>query len=157
MCLVIIRKTREAAEKLHANPHIAKKDIIVYKVLDTYKRKGETKYRSPYMRFKWMKGQHYFERGGTLGTSYIGQTWDGKYEFDVSEGLHAYTTPKRAFSGSYVGAVVVEMVVPKGAKYYTSSIGEIVATEMIFHEDAIILENVAFGRKHNLIAPPKKK
>lgn len=156
MCLIVQVKTMKEATQLFNNPLVMKKDKIVYKVLEEKVAGpwGKTKhYVSPYRLYKWEQGWHYYERGGKLGVNGFGARCGGKWGFDVDQGLHAYSTPKSAHKhiSAYAPSEfrVVEMVIPAGAKYYSSG-GEIVATQMIFFDDAIILSCEEFAQKHNL-------
>lgn len=142
MCLTISNLTKERAIKLARDYKTAKEDIIVYKVL----RFTREKFESPYQGYVWEKGQHHFQTDGKLGTRIYKSLWssNGKLSIDVNQGLHAYTHKNVAISSAQWmdgknSLRIVELVIPKGAKYLKSKADkEIVATEMIFFDDAVI-------------------
>ena len=141
MCLTINNLTRDVAEELVKNYVTAKRDMKVYKVL----RQTTKAFKSPYQGFSWQKGQHYYQTDGKLGTtiqrSYL-STYPDFVSINVHQGLHAYTTLNEAVKSAnwmdfHKRLRIIEMIVPKGAKYLIDKRNhEIVATEMIFHDDA---------------------
>lgn len=117
MCLVINGfKTRQEAIDYKKKFFVAKKDILVYKILRS------TNY-APYKNFEYEKGFHYYQVGKPFSFD-IGY-WGDKWQIAIGKGLHAYTSltaaqcPKIMFFNSTIK--IVEMIVPKGSKYFISS------------------------------------
>jgi hypothetical protein len=106
---------------------IAKEDITVYKVLLKQGKKYFGLYKT---KFQWERGIHYYQSGTHFSFSKgFWNTWM------VHEGLHACLTKSRTkvHTQHESKAVVVKMIVPKGARYHLNQFKtEIVASEMIF-------------------------
>jgi hypothetical protein len=137
MCLSIY--VRSKAELMQ--PKIATKDIKVYKVLQLLKVSGG--YISPYRNMAYEPGTHYYQHDKKKKQPFLLITslyFLKKYRIET--GLHAFINKKAAkteldyqFNKS---PIIIEMIVPKGAKYYRNKT-EIVSTDLIFpHEFKII-------------------
>jgi len=128
MCLTTLAYPTNK-EALHAknNPLIANKDIKVYKVLT--KRN-----QSPFMYFEFEKGQHYYQTGRAFNIR-MKKRWSNYIELEISRGLHACLTKRRALSMTqFNNRKIVIMYIPKGAKYFISEYGnEIVSDQLIWY------------------------
>ncbi len=143
MCLNIVnRKGIRYTNK--PRPFTAKKPIKVYKVLDgSY---------SPYRSFRWVKGYYYYEdeplevKGQfTLWNQQLGffeqfeqPVSSNRYSarFSIERGLHAWQSKHIAYN-SYTyhirtNARIVEMIIPKGAKYFLGDDGDIVSDKILY-------------------------
>jgi hypothetical protein len=103
-------------------PRTAKNDMIVYKRLG---KNADRKYETPF-------------RGTIVNIGSKGTRMKAEFTFGflnpnaVHQGIHAYYNKKTAIRKSeqdYNG-VVVECIIPKGAKYFKGRNQDIVATEM---------------------------
>lgn len=105
---------------------IARKDIIVYKMF-------ENNWKSPFNGFKYKPGFHYYQDDNDLGFD-----WFDKYDkrISVEAGLHAYTTLKGAHQYIWGKRMVIQVIIPKGAKYVRGTDNEIVSTDLIIPHDA---------------------
>lgn len=134
MCLTINKRfqTKEEAIVASHKPLIAKKDITVYKglrrmVKGRYSKKE--RWLTPYKKFEFEKGYHYYQDDDTFGIQYIYSFSGDSWEILIGVGLHACRKKARARHHS---KDVFKMVVPKGAKYFENQFGDIVSTELIW-------------------------
>lgn len=130
MCLTLSKKFRskKAAELAFSNPLIATEDIVVFKKLSKRKRKAGIVFSAPYQNFLYEKGTHYYQEGYDF-TSRI--TKSGRsYELQIYEGLHAKTTA--AATRFTNGNITIEMIVPKGSKYFLGINNDIVSNNLIW-------------------------
>lgn len=130
MCLIITGfESRKKAREFYKTPLIAKKDILVYKILQKYNN------HSPYYYMKYEKGFLYYQDGKRQFSSYI-MPLVFSWNLEINQGLHSYKNKKVAedclFSvftdPSYK---IVEMIVPKGSKYFEND-GEIVSNQLLY-------------------------
>ena len=128
MCLTIQTRFRTRQEARDLQPSIAKKDMVVFKIISPIGI-------SPYRNFKWEPGFHYYQDNCKLPKN-IRQNYSDQWRVRVHIGLHAFTTlyqaevKKRNWLSQ--NDMIVEMIVPKGAKYYLGENNDIVSTEMIY-------------------------
>lgn len=115
MCLTILNiKTRKEAGELAKNPKVAKKDIIVYKVL----RRDNT---SPYKDFLYQKGREYYRYGKIFKIKITKDYWGELWRIKIEDGLHSYTSFKVAGGSKWGNQKVVKMIIPKGALYFENT------------------------------------
>lgn len=118
MCLTIVNRKGEYYNK-KPRPFVAKKPIKVYKVLDGM--------YSPYRRFRWQRGYNYYEDQPLIvGVDYR--------LFIIGKGLHAYQSRDDAHGSFAYSSTsrIVEMIIPKGAKYFLGDNGDIVSDKLNF-------------------------
>ena len=128
MCLTISQyfKTRQQARDFSKQPLIAKKDIVVYKVINIFG--GASIYRN----FKYEQGYHYYQTGKRpFGFVIYKGSFQEKWKIDINEGLHSYSTVTKATSRCDSYSKVVEMIIPKGAKYFIGSNNDIVLLQCL--------------------------
>lgn len=124
MCLYTKKtwKTRETAIK--SSIPIAKEDIKVYKVLTLSNL-------SPCQYFKYQKGKTYKaniqRRPGKHHKNY--------YYFAIFQGLHTCVTKLEA-KRDFNNGKIVEMIIPKGSKYYIGTHGDIVSNKLKWPKNA---------------------
>lgn len=105
---------------------IAKRDVPVYKILYACK---SGKFCSPYRKFNYKKGVHYYQTKPIKKNSFTNL---------ISEGLHAYTNRKVAISERYQNwgrsiYEIIKMYIPTGAIYYKNSHSEVVSSELVWY------------------------
>jgi hypothetical protein len=145
MCLTVNFKTRQAARDAKKTPFIAAKNITVWKVVE----KENGKFKSPYMSaFKWEEGQTYTSK---LKCKVEKSEYNG-WLLQVDEGLHAAMTKQMAMNIFYYSNTrrIIEMIIPKGAKYYIGNRGDIVADTMKFPIGAKIYTTKQFKKAYPL-------
>jgi hypothetical protein len=138
MCLQIIRRT-----KREPKPRIAKRNIIIYKVVEEVK-KGI--YFSPYYDFQYKLGkknkrielepQYAYTILSTISSLRTGNL----HFYEVYKGYHAYRTLQAAkyakekmnFANN---PVILKGIVPQGEKYLTNNKDEIVASNIILTKE----------------------
>ncbi len=128
MCLNVkeIFRTRREAREFARNPLIAKKDITVYKVICP---SGQAPYRS----FIYEKGYHYYNEGKrALGTSIVNFR-PNQWEIRVNQGLHSFIDKRCAKRMAICGRQIVQMVIPKGSKYFLGEKGHAVSDNLIWY------------------------
>lgn len=124
MCLTVRNGTRRRT---------AKNTIRVYKVLNALHGRLISVYQGTP---GWAKGSMFY---GPIPK--IVRRYGGNSRL-IFEGVHALTSLKSAMhaaNGVYVGygrAVVYAMYIPKGAKYYLGTDGDIVANKLMFPKKA---------------------
>lgn len=128
-----------------SRPKVARNQIIVYKRLTPG---VGNKYQSPYKYFEFERGFHYYNEDPKLEiiTNKIQRARvKGNYFIAVHEGLHSYATIAVAREYLEGAEEIVEMIIPKGAIYYTDG-EEYVSSELIFpaYEDAGNLKNIEY-------------
>jgi hypothetical protein len=111
-----------------ANPHVAKKDITVYKIIG---KDGDGLYYNLKINRKvepWTRGWWYYITGKKFnpvdGAQYvIGGNCFHSYEsiYQLKQNLPVYPTQH-----------IVSMIIPKGAQYYINEWGEYVSDQIIF-------------------------
>ena len=107
----------------------AKEDIITYKVV--YKKsKG---YFTPIYNYKLNIGNHVYQYGKKFGIRVA------KYchEVDIEEGLHSYTTLKKAKIRAWKSQTILKCKIPKGSLYLKDP-----RRDQIVSDNLIILEQV---------------
>lgn len=136
MCLIL------GPGKVSSQLRTATKDIKVYKILS----KTNDRFYSFIQRFTYTKGYHYYQKpDSTTDENGFGiRKRKAPYKPTVHEGFHSYTKmPTLSVIANLPSwRVVVEMIIPKGAKYYRGrrkSPGEIVSNEIIFPSDAKVI------------------
>ena len=87
-------------------PKKAKRDIIVYKILDRY-------CKSPYRGFAYNLGVKY----DTDMKSFKGMFTSGIY---IDVGFHAFTSKRALLKSSLKSGVAFKCIIPKGSSYYIS-------------------------------------
>lgn len=100
----------------------AKSDIVVYKIL--VKKTN----LSPYRDFQYLPNTEY--SSVKLRATHH-SAWNDDDEWEIEEGLHAYTTLVRARFMLDYNEKVVLFVIPKGTRYVIGEDWEIVAERMI--------------------------
>jgi len=125
MCLYVKTTFKTRQEARDFQPLVAKKNIEVWKIL---MNEG----KSPYRHFKWEPGFHYYQDNGKLPKNI-----NGCWNIQIHAGLHAFvdevTARKRRREMFYYhNKHIVKMTIPKGAKYFLGTNGDIVSTEMIY-------------------------
>lgn len=134
MCLTInkIFKTKKQAKEYSSKPLIAKKDIIVYKVL----RKNNT---SRYKRFKFKKGYQY--TNDKFGFSYYDyyKYYDSYkpiiklWKLSIEEGLHSCIDKNSTNQHNHGDSKIIKMIIPKGSEYFLGKRGDIVSNKLIWY------------------------
>lgn len=140
MCLTLRFKTRQELRDYKNNPLIAKKDIIVYKLL--YYNHKEGTLTSPFRAHEYNKGEWLYQIDIKKFSFRCHKPWD--YEsywlLDINKGLHSYSDLKRA--KAMINEVVYAnriypMIIPKGSQYYINKDkNEIVSDNLIFPWDS---------------------
>ncbi len=127
MCLTIRKSfaTEQEAQAVLKKPNIAKEDIKVYKALDCF----NGVYQTPYRGYTMKEGEHYYQTGKIFGTSITKRWGTARLEINITQGLHAWLKRKSA-----VGAAnnIIEMIIPKGSKYFIGMYGDIVSDNLIW-------------------------
>ncbi len=103
MCFII--SSEEPEEK------IAKRDIVCYKRFDAKNRINSKYFYSPFMGFKYEKGQCYFE-DEALGIERID---------NIDFGFHSYSTKLEAILCVLHDEEIVKCIIPEGARYYRNT------------------------------------
>lgn len=131
MCLTTIRRWRDKdAAEASLHPNIMSKDMKVYKILRVGIKHRKKTYYSPYRHFPYEKGMHYYQTEDWCTKSIVSDIYGGVY-LDIHEGLHAYVNP--LFAGELASnEVIIEMIIPQGAKYYLGANGDIVTDQLIW-------------------------
>lgn len=137
MCLSVqVRKSSDldkSLEKLAKEYKlIAKKDIVVYKVVRSayIPEKQKTILFSLHKGFKYEEGFHYYQKGKKFGF-YKG--WNG---FQVHQGLHSFVHKPR-FIG--YGQVILKCIIPKGSTYYSNNCSWLSKNEKEYVSDNLII------------------
>jgi hypothetical protein len=128
MCLTISGfATRELAREAKKKPKIATKDIVVYKRLMKYSN------ISPHYYMFWKKGYRYDE--DSFGFSQIEKSYFyGDWRFEISKGLHCYSSKKVAIANLFLDEKLIEMIIPKGTEYFENEKNcEIVTKTLIWY------------------------
>jgi hypothetical protein len=127
MCMSLGRyETLREAKAATRQYQIAKEPMTVYKVL--WKRGSH--YRSALQGFEYVRGYHYYQTGDPFSFAFHKVYANGMIEATVREGLHCYATKQGAQRHKGFG-VIVEMIIPKGAKYFKRGY-LIVSDQLIF-------------------------
>lgn len=128
MCLNIKFKTKKASVAARDNPLVAKKDIVVWKVLRKCERRN--KLSSPLRYYEYCRGYIYYQVGEKF-TFDICRERDYDYKKDrfvkgftlsIYVGLHSYKNIP-------LWGDPVPCIIPKGSEYYTNDI-EIVSDQL---------------------------
>lgn len=116
MCLTKREKGKGHLLKLrHSNFKIAQKDIKVFKVLKVLRSKNNTEaYVSPFKGAKYSLGER--KKSKLQKQVYVSRIED-ECIIKVYVGLHAYITRRKAKSMLVFRDIIVEMIIPKGARY----------------------------------------
>ncbi len=138
MCLTLKRNytTYRGAKRASERPKIAKKDIVVYKILKNRRvgLSGRPAWATVYQNFKFSKGYHYYQEvyksEGEFGISFKQDSLGVRVRID--EGLHAWTTKSTASRNCFGDVKIFEMIIPKGSKYYLGRNGDIVSNNLIW-------------------------
>lgn len=130
MCLTTIRRWGDVASAEISSPNTLSSDMKVYKVLKVTTKNRKKTYSSPYRHFPYEKGIHYYQTKDWYTTSIRADLYGSVY-MEINQGLHAYVNPH--FAGFISNnQVIVEMIIPAGAKYYLGNAGDIVANQLIW-------------------------
>lgn len=127
MCLTIYSKVKP-------KPSILEKERKVFKVLRVY---GNS-FRTPYRKYEMQEGEHYYQtkQKFTITDSYF---MEGEKPYNISVGLHAYTSYKRARNRLSYNEIIVEMYLPIGTEFFENTADkEIVADNLIWYKGAKI-------------------
>ena len=112
MCLYITTRYHKVMQDRQTRePRVAKRALLVYKVLTTWTRE------SPFRRFHYAPGVEYSEDMVPRCTT-------------VDVGLHAFRSKARANNFRDGGERVYRAYVPKGATYYLGDSGDIVSDRL---------------------------
>ena len=123
MCLTITGfRTRKEAREF--KPFIAEKDIKVYKLL-TEDNKSIFKY------FQFDKGYHYSVKRFTKNTEF--GLYSRQWKLNISKGLHAYVSLKKAKEVQFGDEKIVIMYIPARSQYYLGINGDIVSDNLIWY------------------------
>lgn len=130
MCLTIARNTT-----VNDQPNIAGEDIIVYKILN---ENAEGRLFAPVKSsFEYKKGKmHYSKKWWQRKCFTLDGQFPGYSHMDVNRGIHAYRNKEHAnsqlnwFNEGDMNKIVVEAIIPKGAKYYNNDLE--IATNKLF-------------------------
>ncbi len=133
MCLIVNKNFKTKTEAKKYKHLIAKEDIKVYKILEACGN-DRTKGYAPYYNFLYEKGFQYtedkFEIDYNLNSN-------NEYFITVEQGLHALATNKkkyiRMFLECRLNGMCVEMIIPKGSKYYLGTNNDIVTDNLIWY------------------------
>jgi len=125
MCLKVDKKFKTRKEARNFKPLIAKKEIKVYKILDTENT-------SPYFTFTYDKGYQY----SSNFSKYIEENYGWKIK--INKGLHSFIDYKNAKERKYCflypeSFKIITMYIPKGSKYYLGDDGDIVSDNLIWY------------------------
>ena len=136
MCLTLKRKFRsenEAKRFSCKTAKIATEDIKVWKCLEI-KNKSNTTGRAPYRGTLYKEGE--LKKVKAFGFGYY-QHDDGKWDVDIDQGLHACTTYQTATWLKSSDRFIVEMIIPKGTKYFKGDDNDIVSLQLLWPKKAI--------------------
>lgn len=134
MCLNSKKRFKTSKEAGEYKGEIAKKDIVVYKVLD---RATETCGQAPYQSdFYYEKGMHYTESELKI----VVQKGLNDYCLQIHQGLHAFVSKNNhgineymAMHKKHCGSKAIEMIIPKGSIYYLGTNNDIVTNNLIWY------------------------
>lgn len=140
MCLYVKQefKTRKEARDHRNHFKIADKNIRVYKALEVYRNWVDDKfcdYISPHRGVIYKRGHKHSVPNFTFC---VGRAFTiGKWGIEINRGLHAYVSEYAARQNwsdelKVKSHQICEMYIPKGAKYFLGTDGEIVSTELVF-------------------------
>jgi len=112
----------------HREVKTAEEDIVCYKFMDYDERTGY--HYAPYMSTKY-----------NYGMIYADPTLKDEFEMEVegysiNEGIHSYTNRERCQSeksSSY--QTIIEVVIPKGTKYYLNPYNQQYVSTKVFFKD----------------------
>lgn len=131
MCLILTRKTKRTPK-----PRTAKRDIVVYKVVETNFDKST--YFSPYYDFKYKLNK----RNKRIKLQPECYRWSNTlYHHAVEQGYHADTkleeakNRKSAIDKYGIPFIVCKAIIPKGEQYFVNKDNEIVASNLILVEE----------------------
>lgn len=141
MCLITLNKRVK----------IAKQDIVCYKRMSVFNNRlfssirrfpyelGKSYVTTLYPTSEYIFGKHIYPDSAVMmhyfpNSDFV--TWVlNKKPLIISEGFHAYTTIDRiSMDELHYDEVIVQMTIPKGARYYTDATGLIVANKIICNE-----------------------
>lgn len=129
MCLIVNKTWKSLKTAKKSSIPVAKEDIKVYKLLQ--KRTN----LSPYQMAKYEKGK--LHESPIIRYIRVSLFPHGCY-YKVEQGLHAYRTIEKAksrFSYQERYCKVVEMIIPKGSKYYIGTNDDIVSNKLYWPKD----------------------
>ncbi len=140
MCLQISKvfSSKKKCLDYFKNPTIAKQEILVYKLLEfpDYSKSGALKSAiSPYQCFRYERGFQYTESEFSELITHE----NNKHHLYVYQGLHAYADKNAAIKmqGTLLRLdnhlILVEMRIPRGAKYFLGTNDEIVTNKLIWY------------------------
>lgn len=134
MCLVIDTNLhKKIARSRKYAPRVAQRDIVVYKVLVTPKRRsgidGGVKHFSPYQMMPYELGKEY---KSVMGSSH-------RY---VHAGLHSYRTRNACRRTTALSREVYPAIIPRGSLLFFGSGDTVVSTSLIVYADMAALEAV---------------
>lgn len=128
MCLFSQKRSNNVKKLLHSKFDIAPCDILVYKVLRY--DKWQKQYTSPYRAEKYVKGlksQEIKKRSASYKNA-------DRIRVDI--GLHSCVTLVKAknveHSCDLTNSIIVEMIIPKGAKYVVGNNDDIVSNQLLW-------------------------
>lgn len=114
------------------NPSVAKKDIVVYKILnETYDGNYESPFRSG---TKWIKK-------GTKTSEFqiLPSLWFTGWE--IHRGLHSWQTftaaKELAKNIGYNTSIIAKMYIPKGTEYYVGDNDDLVSKKLVWNGEII--------------------
>lgn len=128
MCLTVDKefKTRKEAREFKNKPLIAKKDIRVYKVLNTNCNTSMVR------GMKYYKGFHHTELK-PFNSKIYKVYWPDYWYIDINSGLHSYTNIKRANLMKCSGEKVVVMYIPKGSLFFKGDNEDYVSDQLVWY------------------------
>jgi hypothetical protein len=115
------QRTRKDAREL--KPLIAKKDIIVYKMLDLCLVNDRWCFVSPYYGMEYKPNKTY--RVERMQKTITNNTWYGlpSWSVNIGRGFHAYRKP--------LCRTLNRFIIPKGSKYFISADGSEIVSDRI--------------------------
>lgn len=115
---------------------IAKEDITVYKCLFREEDGSSYKYVSPFKNCKYKEG---FAMASPIAPSVYFPSVGRGFTINIDRGVHSYGRLIPHWSGSAnTGIVAVEMVIPKGTRYFKNEDGEVVSELLKWPKEAKI-------------------
>lgn len=134
MCLVIDTKFHKRIARRHKYaPRVAQRDIVVYKVLTTPKRRSGfgdgVKHFSPYQMMPYELGKEY---KSVMRSSHI----------YVNAGLHSYRTRNACRRTTSLSREIFPAIIPRGSLLFFGNGDTVVSTSLIVYKDMAALEAV---------------
>lgn len=136
MCLRVNKEFKNKKEALEyfEKPLITKTDIKVYKLLErlTYEKSKIIGGVSPFAYYRYERGFQYTE-------SDFSRKINGLFELEIEQGLHAYVDKNTALKEKKDSKIwdwhfhIIEMWIPRGAKYFIGTHNDIVTNKLIWY------------------------